>query len=63
MSAALLERKLKHLGATGAEVVATGNPGCVVQIEVGLRRRGETVRVEHPVSLLAAAYRAEEEEG
>ncbi len=63
MSAALLERKLGHLDATGAEVVATGNPGCVVQIEVGLRRRGREVRVEHPVSLLAAAYRAEETEG
>ncbi len=62
MSAALLERKLGHLAATGAEVVATGNPGCAVQIEVGLRRRGGTARVEHPVSLLAAAYRAEEEE-
>ncbi len=62
MSAALLERKLGHLAATGAEVVATANPGCAVQIEVGLRQRGETVRVEHPVSLLAAAYRAEKEE-
>ncbi len=62
MSAALLERKLGHLAATGAEVVATGNPGCAVQIEAGLRRRGATARVEHPVSLLAAAYRAEEEE-
>ncbi len=62
MSAALLERKLGHLAATGAEVVATGNPGCAVQIEVGLRQRGGMVRVEHPVSLLAAAYRAEKEE-
>jgi glycolate oxidase iron-sulfur subunit len=63
MSAILLKRKTDHLAATAAEVVATGNPGCAVQIEHGMRKAGLAARVEHPVSLLAAAYRAEEAQG
>lgn len=59
MSMRLLDRKVGHIIDTGAVVIASGNPGCTVQIEHGLRQRGYTARVEHPVSLLAAAYRAE----
>jgi glycolate oxidase iron-sulfur subunit len=59
MSMRLLERKVGHIADTKAVVIATGNPGCTVQIEHGLRQRGLSARVEHPVSLLAAAYRAE----
>jgi glycolate oxidase iron-sulfur subunit len=56
----LLERKLGHLEATGAAVIALGNPGCQLQIESGLRAAGTSgVRVAHPVLLLAEAYRAE----
>jgi hypothetical protein len=37
-----------------------GNPGCHLQLANGLAaRRMTSVRVEHPVTLLAAAYRAE----
>jgi len=61
MSMKLLDRKMGHIGRTGAVVVATGNHGCTVQIELGLRQQGLVARVEHPVSLLAAAYRAEAE--
>lgn len=53
---ALLERKLDHLEATGAEVVATANPGCLIQLEYGARRRGLQVEVVHPVTLLRRAY-------
>jgi len=49
----LLERKLDRIAATGAEVVATGNPGCILQIRKGLAARGLKVRVHHPVELLA----------
>jgi glycolate oxidase iron-sulfur subunit len=49
----LLERKLDRIAATGAEVVATGNPGCILQIRKGLAARGLRVRVHHPVELLA----------
>lgn len=56
----LQQRKLSHLRATGASVIATGNPGCHLQIQNGLRSAGDaSTRVAHPVVLLAAAYRAE----
>jgi glycolate oxidase iron-sulfur subunit len=49
----LLERKLDRIAATGAEVVASGNPGCLLQLRKGLAARGLAVRTEHPVELLA----------
>jgi glycolate oxidase iron-sulfur subunit len=52
----LLARKVQHIVETGAAVVATANPGCQLQIARGLAGSGG-VRVVHPVSLLAAAYR------
>lgn len=56
----LQQRKLGHLKATGATVVATGNPGCHLQIQNGLRKDGDnTTQVVHPVVLLARAYAAE----
>jgi glycolate oxidase iron-sulfur subunit len=60
-SAKLLARKLDHIAGTGATVLATGNPGCLLQIEQGMRRdpRLAEVRVCHPVELLAEAYRRE----
>lgn len=58
-SAWLQERKLGHLRATGAEVVATANPGCHLQIENGFKAAGEAKTVVHPVVLLARAYQKE----
>jgi glycolate oxidase iron-sulfur subunit len=55
-SDAVLAPKLHHIAATGAELVATGNPGCLMQIGAGLRRAGSPVRAVHPVELLDAAY-------
>jgi glycolate oxidase iron-sulfur subunit len=57
MSMALLERKMKNIAATGAQIVATGNPGCIGQIRYGAKKFGVTVEVVHPVTLLARAYR------
>ncbi|MEE8396349.1 MAG: heterodisulfide reductase-related iron-sulfur binding cluster [bacterium] len=56
MSAQVLERKMEHIAACGAEVVATGNPGCVLQIRLGVKNRGLKVEVIHPIQLLARAY-------
>ena len=53
----LLDRKLKHIKSTNAQVVATGNPGCLLQIINGAARDGLKLRVVHPVTLLAEAYR------
>lgn len=57
MADALLQRKLTHIQSTGAEVVATGNPGCLLQLINGAKRRQLNLRVVHPVALLAEAYR------
>ena len=42
--------------ATAAELVVTGNPGCILQIASGLKADGSLVRVIHPASLLRVAY-------
>lgn len=55
-SSAVLAPKLKHIASTGATLVATGNPGCHMQIGAGLRRERMPARVVHPVDLLDASY-------
>jgi glycolate oxidase iron-sulfur subunit len=60
MAGKLLHRKLDHIASTGATVVATGNPGCLLQISNGLAARGAKIEVVHPVTLLARAYRSTE---
>jgi glycolate oxidase iron-sulfur subunit len=57
MSQQLLNRKLGHIYQTGATTVASANPGCTMQLAAGLRKAGSSVKVVHPVSLLAAALR------
>ncbi|MBW3661334.1 MAG: (Fe-S)-binding protein, partial [Gemmatimonadetes bacterium] len=52
----MLRRKVFNVAETGAELVVTGNAGCMVQIARGLAETGSPVRVLHPVSLLRAAY-------
>ncbi|HYC79219.1 MAG TPA: (Fe-S)-binding protein [Planctomycetota bacterium] len=52
-SRALLAPKLDALAATGAEVLFTGNPGCLLQWRQGVAERGLRVRVEHPAKFLA----------
>jgi glycolate oxidase iron-sulfur subunit len=56
MAGKLLERKVGHIAETGAGIVATSNPGCMLQIQTGLAARGMKVEVVHPISLLARAY-------
>ncbi len=60
MAGQLLERKLKHIRSTGATTVATGNPGCLLQLINGARSSGMDLRVVHPITLLAEAYRREQ---
>jgi glycolate oxidase iron-sulfur subunit len=59
MANQLLDRKLKHIVSTKAAVVATGNPGCLAHMSNGIRREKIPVRLVHPITLLAEAYRAE----
>lgn len=57
MAEALLARKLDHALATGADVIATANPGCHLQLVAGLADRGSRARVAHVIDLLDEAYR------
>jgi glycolate oxidase iron-sulfur subunit len=52
----VLDRKLDNVVKTGARILASGCPGCQMQLNTGLRRRGFPVRVTHPVTLLDEAY-------
>lgn len=59
MSMKLLDRKMSHIQNTGVHVVATANPGCMVQINHGTQKADVQISVKHPITLLANAYRAE----
>lgn len=48
----LLHRKLDHIAASGARLVVTANPGCMIQLEAGLASRGMDVQVLHLAELL-----------
>lgn len=58
-AAQLQRRKVKHVHATRAQIVATANPGCHLQLVNGLHEAGLEIEVVHPVSLLADAYARE----
>jgi glycolate oxidase iron-sulfur subunit len=53
----LLERKVDDILTTRASLVAVGNPGCLLQLQAGLRQRKVPLRAVHPVSLLVEACR------
>ncbi len=56
MSQGILKEKLSHIRASGAEVLATGNAGCQMQIGAGARLEGLNLRVCHPIELLDESY-------
>ena len=58
MSRAVLAPKLASLRTAAPQVVATGNPGCVMQLGAGLAADGVAAAVRHPVELLDESYRA-----
>jgi glycolate oxidase iron-sulfur subunit len=55
MARRLLARKLDRIAASGADVVAAANPGCILQLRAGAILRGLPVAVEHPLDLVAGA--------
>ena len=57
MSIRLLDEKMRDIRETGAEVITTANPGCMTQLEAGLRRHRMKGRVVHIVELLDESYR------
>jgi glycolate oxidase iron-sulfur subunit len=56
MSNRILQEKLDDLLNTKADVVTVANPGCQMQLEAGLRRRGSSMKVEHIAETLVRSY-------
>jgi glycolate oxidase iron-sulfur subunit len=61
MSEKLLAGKMRQIDATGAELILTANPGCLLQLRAGVAQSGNggrQRRVMHVVELLDRAYEA-----
>ena len=56
-SIGLLDRKMQHVADAGVDVVATANPGCVIQLQYGMVRTGSGLPVKYVTDLLDEAYR------
>ncbi len=54
----LLNRKMVNIKNSGAEIVVTGNPGCLAQIASGAKKEGLDIEVVHPATLLSRLYKA-----
>jgi len=59
MASRLLRRKVRHVLGTGVSAVVTANPGCILQIQAGLRAQGHEAPVLHLVEILDRAYSSE----
>ncbi|MFN9740472.1 MAG: (Fe-S)-binding protein [Acidobacteriota bacterium] len=57
MSGAILTEKIDRVKATGAQLLATANPGCQMQLSAGVRLHGAECEVVHLVDLLDESYR------
>ncbi len=57
MSARIFAHKLNALERVRPDIVATGNPGCIIQFESGIRQAGLAIEVLHPMQIAARAYR------
>jgi glycolate dehydrogenase iron-sulfur subunit len=56
MSSRILIGKMEAVNATRAEIITTANPGCMLQLQAGVRQHGSRQRVMHVVELLDLAY-------
>lgn len=59
LSMRILEKKMQSIASAGAEVVATGNPVCLLQLRYGAKRFSIPVEFRHPAEILAELYRRE----
>jgi glycolate oxidase iron-sulfur subunit len=57
MSMALLRKKMDSVNGTGAQVIVTANPGCMLQLAAGVQKFGQGQRVAHVVQILDEAYK------
>jgi glycolate oxidase iron-sulfur subunit len=52
LSMQLLQKKMEAVNSTGARIIATANPGCILQLQAGAKLYGQGQRVAHIVELL-----------
>jgi glycolate oxidase iron-sulfur subunit len=52
----VLARKLENIAVAAPDLVASGNPGCLMQIGAGLLRAGSPTLAVHPIELLDQSY-------
>jgi glycolate oxidase iron-sulfur subunit len=57
MAMQILKHKMETVNATQAEIIATANPGCMLQLQAGVRLHGSGQRVMHVVEVLDRAYK------
>ena len=56
LSRSVLERKVNSILEVNPDIVASGNPGCIMQIGAGLAAAGSDLSVVHPVEILDRSY-------
>jgi glycolate oxidase iron-sulfur subunit len=57
MSMQILQSKMESVNSTHANIIATANPGCLLQLQAGVRLHGSGQKVMHVVEILDQAYR------
>jgi glycolate oxidase iron-sulfur subunit len=57
MSMQVLASKMNSVNASNAGRIATANPGCMLQLQAGVKRFGRGQRVSHVIEILDEAYR------
>jgi glycolate oxidase iron-sulfur subunit len=57
MAEQILDSRMGEIAATGAQTIVTANPGCMMQLQKGIRRAGLNAEVRHLIELLDEAYR------
>ena len=58
-AAQLGERKARHIAALKPDIIATGNPGCILQIAAAGRRLGHDWKIVHPIELIDWSIKGE----
>jgi glycolate oxidase iron-sulfur subunit len=58
-AAELGERKANNVLKTGAQMLVTSNPGCILQIQASLKKMGADISTAHPMEVLDASIRGE----
>ncbi|PWA13010.1 glycolate oxidase [Pueribacillus theae] len=61
MAGALLDRKIDDI-PEDVEMISMGNPGCMLQIAMGVQKHGRSEKVVHTIQLLDWAYEKEKKE-